>query len=100
LNDGEVADFMKGDILHNTWPTHQAFLNQVDKFATISALHLKNKGLVYLLFKMIFSPPFKFIRIYFFGLGFTEGITGLSICYHQSREVFLKYWRALKLKYN
>ena len=100
LNDGEVADFMKGDILHNTWPTHQAFLNQVDKFATISAQHLKNGGLLYLFFKLIFSAPFKFIRIYFFKAGFTDGITGLTICYHQSREVFLKYWRAIKLKYS
>ena len=100
LNDGEVADFMKGDILHNTWPTHQAFLNQVDKFATIGAQHLKNKSPLYLLFKMIFSPPFKFIRIYFFRLGFTDGVTGLTICYHQSREVFLKYRRAIKFKYS
>jgi len=101
LNDEQdEPEFMPGDILHNTWPTHQAFLSQVDKFATISAQHLKNKSLGFLLFKLIFSPPFKFVRIYFFRLGFTDGLTGLTICYHQSREVFLKYWRAIKLKYS
>ena len=98
LNYGEPSAFLMGDILHNTWPTHQAFLNQVDKFATISAQHLKNKSTVYLVFKMLFSPPFKFIRNYIFKLGFTEGSAGLTICYNQSREVFLKYFRALKLK--
>ena len=98
LNAGGQSAFLKGDILHNTWPTHQAFLNSIDKFATISAQHLKNRSLAYLEFKMLFSPPFKFIRIYFFNLGFTEGSVGFTICYHQSREVFLKYFRAIKLK--
>jgi glycosyltransferase involved in cell wall biosynthesis len=99
LNEPFKADFMKGDILHNTWPTYTAFLQQVDKFATISAQHLKSRGLLYLLLKMIFSPPFKFVKIYIFKAGFTEGFTGLIICFHQSREVFLKYWRAIKLKH-
>lgn len=99
LFDGYEAGFMKGDILHNTWPTRQAFLKQVDTFAAISAKHLKNKPLPYLVFKMLFSPVFKFVRIYFFGLGFTEGFTGLIICWHQGREVFLKYWRAIKFKH-
>lgn len=98
LNTGGIAEFMKGDILHNTWPTHQAFLKQVDKFATISAQHLKSKSLIYLFYKMIFSAPFKFVRNYFFKGGFTEGAVGLTICYNQGREVFLKYWRAIKLK--
>jgi glycosyltransferase involved in cell wall biosynthesis len=98
LNDNAETDFMRGDILHNTWPSKQAFLNSVEKFATISAQHLKNRSLFYLLYKMIFSPPFKFIRIYFFQLGFTEGGIGWTICYNQSREVFLKYFRAIKLK--
>jgi glycosyltransferase involved in cell wall biosynthesis len=98
LNEPEKARFMKGDILHNTWPTYRAFVTQVDKFATISAQHLKDKSIFFLLIKMVFSPPFKFIRIYFFKAGFTEGLTGLIICFHQSREVFLKYWRAIKFK--
>ena len=98
LNEPDKAGFMKGDILHNTWPTYKAFMQQVDKFATISAQQLKSRNLVYLLYKMIFSPPFKFIKIYFFKAGFTDGLTGFIICFHQSREVFLKYFRAIKLK--
>ena len=100
LNEPEDAGFLKGDILHDTWPTYQAFLTSVDKFATISARHLKSKSLLYLLFKMLFSPPFKFVRIFIFHAGFTEGVTGLVICFHQSREVFLKYLRAIRFKYS
>jgi glycosyltransferase involved in cell wall biosynthesis len=99
LNKGCTENHLQGDILHNTFPTREAFLSQVDKFATISARQIKDRSLVYLLGKMIFSAPFKFVRNYFFKSGFTEGGTGFTICFHQSREVFLKYRRAIKLKY-
>ncbi len=100
LYDGkDTIATMPGHILHNTYPTRDSFLAQREKFATISAQHLKTENLLFLLAKLIFSPPFKFIRTYILQLGFTEGITGLFICYHLSREVFLKYYRAIKYKY-
>ena len=100
LIEGAVILNLTGDILHNTYPTHQSFLSQRDKFATISAQHLKSKSVFVLLLKLIFSPPFKFIRTYFLLLGFTEGAVGFTICFHLSREVFLKYFRAVKFKYS
>ncbi len=100
LSEQQKAGFLTGDILHNTWPSYTALLNSVDRFATISAQNLKHKSLFYLVYKMLFSPPFKFIKIYFFNLGFTEGFTGLVICYQQGREVFLKYGRAILMKYS
>lgn len=95
----ETLAHMAGDILHNTYPTRKAFLAQREKFAAISAQHLKTKSLFYLLAKLVFSPPFKFIRTYFLELGFMDGLTGAFICYHLSREVLLKYYRAIKFKY-
>ncbi len=98
-NPREAVTLIAGDILHNTYPTKASFLAQREKFAAISAQHLKQQPLLFLLFKMLFSPPVKFIRTYLIELGFTEGATGLFICYHLSREVFLKYYRAIKFKY-
>lgn len=94
------TQYLQGDLLHHTYPTRESFLQQREKFADISAQHLKDESAFYLLLKMIFSAPFKFVRNYIFKLGFTEGATGLFICYHQSREVFLKYFRALKMKFS
>lgn len=94
----EGVAFLSGDILHNTYPTQESFLQQRENFANISAQHLIHRSTFWLVWKMLFSAPFKFIRNYIFKLGFTEGATGLFICYHQSREVFEKYYRALKLK--
>jgi glycosyltransferase involved in cell wall biosynthesis len=100
LTAGGSIQHLPGDLLHHTYPTRESFLQQREKFADISSQHLKNKNAVYLLWKMFLSAPFKFIRNYFFKCGFTEGATGLFICYHQSREVCLKYYRALKLKFS
>jgi glycosyltransferase involved in cell wall biosynthesis len=96
---GSNIRHLAGDILHNTYPTHEAFLSQVDKFASIGARELKSSNGAYLFLKMIFSPPFRFFKSYLIKLGITDGVIGLTICYHQAREVSLKYARALKLKY-
>jgi len=98
LNAGTTIEHLTGDILHNTYPTEQSLLDQVQKFAIIGAKHLKDRSIFYLLFKMIFSPPVKFVRNYFFMMGFTEGGIGLTICYNQAHEVFLKYYWAIQFK--
>ena len=100
LNTNSTIKHLQGDILHNTYPTHESFLSQRDKFATISAQHLKGENILFLFLKMVLSAPFKFIRAYFFQLGFTDGAVGFTICFHLSREVFLKYFRAIKFKYS
>ncbi len=98
LKAGGSLRHLAGDILHYTYPTRESFLEQREKFAAISAQHLKQRSVLWLLPKMLFSAPFKFMRNYFFKLGFTDGAVGFTICYHQSREVFQKYFRAIKLK--
>lgn len=98
LKRDAIITHLKGDIIHNTYPTHTSFMQQREKFATIGAQHLKNKSKAYLIFKMLFSPVFKFIKNYVFNLGFTEGAVGFTICYHQARETYLKYNKALRLQ--
>ncbi|MCX6198841.1 MAG: glycosyltransferase family 2 protein [Bacteroidetes bacterium] len=94
-----VIEKLNGDLLHYTYQTNEDLVCQSDRFAALAAKTLKEKNIFYLLAKMLFSALFKFIRNYFFKLGFTEGALGFTICYYQSSEVFLKYYYALKLKY-
>lgn len=89
---------LNGDLLHYSFPTQELYIQQCDKFATIAAKQLKSRNVWVLVFKLLFSPGFKFIKNYFFNVGFTDGNTGFTICYHQAREVLLKYYRAIKLK--
>lgn len=87
---------LNGDLLHYTYPTKQDLIQQTERFADLAAESLKQKNIFYLLTKMLTSPLFKFIRNYFFKLGFTEGALGFTICYYQSLGVFLKYYRAIE----
>ena len=48
-------------------------------------------------FKIIFSPIFRFIRDYFFKLGFLDGKYGFVIARLTAKEVYLKYLLLKKL---
>jgi len=89
---------LKGDLNHYTYPTKEAFKQQIDKFSTISANHLKHKKSLVLYFKLMFSPPLKFLKTFIIRGGFKEGLLGIYICFQQSREVALKYKKAIALK--
>jgi glycosyltransferase involved in cell wall biosynthesis len=97
---GATVSHLPGNLLHNTFPTPESYRSQAEKFATIRAQELKGRNIFYLLLKLTFSAPFKFLRTYFLKLGFSDGAVGFTICYNQSREVFLKYFRAIKFKYS
>lgn len=99
LEETASVKHLQGNILHHTYLSKEALYTQVEKFADIGANHLKQRSIFYLITKMCFSALFKFIRNYVFKSGFTEGTDGFVICHQQSREVFLKYYRAIKLKY-
>ncbi len=98
LHVGKKQLFLHGDILHNTYPTRNQMIAQMNKFARIAAGELKHKPTIVLLGKMMFGSVFRFLRCYFFKLGFTDGKAGLDISLHQALEVFYKYRLALKLK--
>lgn len=98
LQTGNYAAHLNGDLLHYTHPTQASLQKQSEKFARIGAEHLRNKPLLFLLGKWVFSTPFRFLKSYFLQLGFTDGAAGLQISYYQTREVFYKYLWALQLK--
>lgn len=98
IHSNSTVIHLPGDILHHTYPTHEALVAQSDKFASIAAGQLKTKSLFYLLPKLMFSPPAKFVKSYFLQSGFADGRVGAVISYYQMREVLMKYYRALKMK--
>lgn len=98
LFDGKPSGHLNGDLLHFTYPNREAMEKQVQKFADIAARQNVHHPIFYLVFKMVFSSAFKFLRTYFLQLGFTDGAAGLFICRMQAKEVWLKYRRALRLR--
>lgn len=89
---------LKGDLMHYTFDSIGEHIGQINKFTEISAKQLfrKNKkpGI-----KLILSPPIKFIKDYFFKLGFLDGFYGFVIAKNNAYAKFAKYSKLKQLYY-
>lgn len=95
--DGPTAR-LSGDLYHYTYRDISDHLRAIDGFTTISAEELRKKGKRFVLFHMLFNPPFKFLRMYFLRLGFLDGIPGWVVALLGSYYVFLKYAKLWELR--
>lgn len=91
LQDGQSAQFLKGDLLHYSYESISAHIKQTNKFTTIAARAAFKNGKRSSLLKIILRPIFKFLRDYFFKLGFLDGRTGFVICVINGYYALLKY---------
>jgi glycosyltransferase involved in cell wall biosynthesis len=82
---------LKGDLLHYSYYTVEEHYEKSKKYAQIAANALFLKGRKSSLFLIVFSPIFKFIRDFFFKLGFLDGSIGFKICYISALVNFWKY---------
>ena len=96
LYNNKKAGFLKGDILHFTYATVEAHKIQVKRFAEIAARVLIEKGKKPSPIKLIINPLSKFIGMYFFKLGFTDGLIGFRISYQAAKSTYHKYAIARK----
>lgn len=84
-----------GDLLHYTYESEDQLSLKTTKYATLAAETLKNKPKVELFLKMLFSPIFRFVKMYLLKFGFLDGPSGFVIAKYATKEVFLKYKIAL-----
>lgn len=68
---------LKGDLMHQSADNLHRFLEKQNRYTTIQAEYLYEKGKRFSLAKMILSPAVRFIRYYFLKLGFLDGVPGL-----------------------
>lgn len=90
--------FLKGDILHYTIETISDHIKQIDFFTNISSQEYFNKGKRATIFHVLFSPLFKFVKMYFLKLGFLDGYYGFVLCINSAHSSFLKYTKLYKLQ--
>jgi glycosyltransferase involved in cell wall biosynthesis len=82
---------LKGDLLHYSYYSIAEHQFQIEKFTTLSANSLFAAGIRPSLIKRYLSPIFKFIKDYFFRLGFLDGKYGYVVCMSSARATFIKY---------
>lgn len=94
---GATEMHLPGNILHYSYYTVEEHHRQADKFSSIAAKALFEKGEGSNLFRAFFKTIAKFIRNYFIKAGFLDGKNGFIICRITAGETWQKYTKLAQL---
>jgi glycosyltransferase involved in cell wall biosynthesis len=72
-------------------------IQRADRYSGIAAQDMLQEGERFSLLKLIFHPPFRFVKEYLFKLGFRDGVPGLVIITAAMFYVFMKYAKLWEL---
>jgi glycosyltransferase involved in cell wall biosynthesis len=73
--DGKVAT-LAGDLLHDSAESLESYLAKQNRYTTLQAQILHARGERAAVVRIVVSPLVRFIRFYFFRLGFLDGTAG------------------------
>jgi glycosyltransferase involved in cell wall biosynthesis len=90
---------LKNQYLHYTYRDISDQIRTIDKYSQIAAEDLVREGKKFSLFKLLFHPPFRFIKEYLFKSGFRDGLPGLIIIASTMYYVFIKYAKLWELEH-
>jgi glycosyltransferase involved in cell wall biosynthesis len=91
---------LKNDLNHFTDPSIEHYFEKFNRYTTLAAADLVNKKKSFKVTDIILRPFFIFIKMYFFKLGFLDGIQGFILASFSSAYVFTKYCKLWELKRN
>jgi len=98
---GEPAyrtDRLKNDIEHYTDPTIHHYFEKFNRYTTLAAEEMLKQGKSFRISDIIIRPIFIFKKMYFFRLGFLDGIQGFILAIFSTAYVFAKYCKFWELK--
>jgi len=95
--EGSISH-IKGDLLHYSYDSISAHVLQSNKFSTIEATSLFNRGKRASLSKLVTRPFVQFFKDYILRKGFLDGRYGFVICFLNSMYVLLKYAKMMDLE--
>jgi hypothetical protein len=94
--DGKVG-VLKNQYNHYTYGNISDQIQTIDKYSKIAAADLFESGEKFSLLKLLFHPPFRFIKEYLFKSGFRDGLPGFIIIVSTMFYVFIKYAKLWEL---
>ncbi len=97
LAPGSTLKFLPGDLLHYSYHSISEHVAQYNKFTDIGAREAFKNGKKSNLLIAFYKSFWKFIRDYFFKLGFLDGYYGFIICRLSANATFLKYIKIREL---
>jgi glycosyltransferase involved in cell wall biosynthesis len=97
LEDNCKTSYIKGNLLHYSFPTISHQMGVIEKFSSISAKEAYLKGKSANIFSILINPFWKFIKSYIIKLGFLDGYYGFVVCIMSSYATFIKYVKIKEL---
>jgi glycosyltransferase involved in cell wall biosynthesis len=98
MESGTRVAQLEGDLLHYTYHTIEEHVIQGNKFSTISARSLREKGRRAGWHNLFLNPTMAFLQHYVIKAGFLDGFNGLVIAHQQAYQTFLKYAKLMQLQ--
>jgi hypothetical protein len=88
---------LESNLLHFTCDSLSEHLRSMDSYTTLAAQELVTHGKNASMSRLLFDPPWTFLRTYLLKLGFLDGVEGLSIAYMAALYNFVKYFKARQM---
>lgn len=91
LDKGSSVKKLEGDLLHYSFYTIDQHIDTVNKFSSIKAAVMYERGKKPKIYNYIINPAFRFFRDYVLKGGFRDGFYGYLIARNSAHGIFLKY---------
>lgn len=92
------AGYFKNHLLHYTYPSLEDYFERFNSYTGIAARELRQAGRKASLWRLIFSPPATFMKMYFFKLGFRDGLEGFILSVLSAYYVLVKNLKLWELE--
>ena len=89
--DGRPAGYLKNELQHYPYRDLSEHLIRMDRYTTLAARQMFEKGKRATRLELLFHPPVAFLRNYLVKGGFRDGMPGLIISLVNSYYVMLKF---------
>jgi glycosyltransferase involved in cell wall biosynthesis len=93
--NGDVLE-LHGDLLHFPFVNWEHQKKKIDEYAALAAKDAHARDIPVNVFKLVFGPPFVFVKSFFLRAGCLDGWRGVLIAYGGARYVFLRAVRILR----
>ncbi|MCJ7813700.1 glycosyltransferase family 2 protein [bacterium] len=94
--DGSVGT-LKAPLLHYTDHSIEEYYNKFNRYTSLAAQDLKDRGRNVSPVGMVFRSIHMFVRMYIFRAGFLDGVEGFLLAVFSANYVFTKYAKLWKL---
>ncbi len=89
---------LQGDLLHESAESLEQYLDKQNRYTTLAAKQLCEQGRDAGIANLLFSPLVRFVKFYFFHLGFLDGAAGLVHISIGCMNSFMKYAKLIELR--